>query len=195
MSSTWVTLIQKQCVLFNVTHHTHVRAIQACLHIGQKDYAYVPIQHLDCRCALCYCYTTATFSQKLQRDSSVDCLVLLCLCLFPTTFFSFKKACSPISIQKNKITAPNVSLKNESHTRVWFIADLTHALTSVGDTRAEGPAQGKFIKTLSTTEQKASVTNQRTTWACLFTVGLWKLLLSTPLHFSVCSPGGLGSEG
>lgn len=78
---------------------------------------------------------------------------------------------------------------NMSH--ITFVIHCTF-LTSVGDTGVEGPAEGKFIKTSPQQKQKPSVTNQQTTWACLFTVGLWKLVLSALLNFSVAPLVGSG---
>lgn len=102
------------------------------------------------------------FTRKLRWDS-VICLasVTLFIPLRPMAFFHFYSTVSlclnSTRYQKKKKTVPNVSLINASHSKVWFITDLTHRCTCVGEVGVEGPVEGKFIKNLPTPEQKPSV--------------------------------------
>lgn len=179
MSLTWVTLIQKRSVLFNLMHHAHVRAIsgsaEACLHTAQTIM-------LMCQCTVWIQVIMPQFTRILlyKRHFYTKTPERLALCMpLHNHFFQFSM---PGAL-------PPMCHWNMSH--ITFVIHCTF-LTSVGDTGVEGPAEGKFIKTSPQQKQKPSVTNQQTTWACLFTVGLWKLVLSALLNFSVAPLVGSG---
>lgn len=149
------------------------------------------------------CFGIVMQKPFLHRDSDESHpfakRVLLYLCHPPTPRPFLFQGCLIVSPQPSPLSTkkknPNVSLISKSHSLVWFITDLTHRLTSVGDVRVEGPAEGKFIKTSHHQNRNLLWGNSRQhEQPCLFTVGLWKCALCHALFFGF-SFGGLWSEG
>lgn len=183
MSYKWVTLIQKQGVLFSFMRQIHINAIsgsaEPCLqNHTQKTNAFVDVSIQSLKqtydtydCAFCHCYRTTIITQKnhikLSHLPGKCCFVNAPSNPHGLLFFnisqlshSVPKVLGLVLSSVYQRTAPNVSLINDCCGWVWFITDLTHGLAHMWVILVlRGLLRGSSSKPHQnrTTKQKASV--------------------------------------
>lgn len=182
MSLTWVTLIQKRSVLFNLMHHAHVRAIsgsaEACRHTAQTIM-------LMCQYTVWIQLIMPQFTRILlyKRHFYTKTPERLALCMpLHNHFFSVFNAWG---------SAPNVSLKYES----YYVCDSLHISVICGWYWGWGPSWREVHKNLSTTETETFCDESADNVSLFIYSRALEAGALCPAQFFSCSPGGLWSEG
>lgn len=189
MSLTWVTLIQKQSVLFNLMHHTHVRAIsgsaEACLHTAQTimlmcQYT-VWIQLIMPQFIRLLLYKRHFYTKTPERLICWLSGAALCMPLHNHFFSSFQ--CLGL--------CPHVSLKHES----YYVCDSLHISDICGWYWGWGPSWREVHKNLSTTETETFCDESADNVSLFIYSRALEAGALCPAWFFSYSPGGLWGEG
>lgn len=164
-----------ETVRFSYMRRTHASAIFViCLGLPATSHMrkHMALPKLTFKLG-CYCYTL-TICEPARTGNSSSWLesyyFFMSICTIRGTFQS-------LPASKTEL---NVSLINESNGWRWFISDLTHKLTCVGEVGVECPARGKFIKISRQQDRILLWGQQENNMNCLFTVRLWEYVPPVP---------------